>query len=110
MQVSALRMIDRERGQIDGLLNALAQDLPAKALPVIVEIISNHMDVLNFRSAKSSRDCKTQGRPWVQAAPYAVPFICYVCFQNAIQCHAAACDVQPAVQQVCHACCIMPCW
>ena len=49
LQVSALRMVDRERGQIDCLLNALAQDLPAKALPVVAEIISNHMDVLNYR-------------------------------------------------------------
>lgn len=49
LQVSALWMVDRSRGQIDGLLNALAQDLPANALPVVVEIISNHMDVLNFR-------------------------------------------------------------
>lgn len=52
LQVSALWMVDRSRGQIDGLLNALAQDLPAKALPVVVEIISNHMDVLNFRLAQ----------------------------------------------------------
>ena len=49
LQVSGLWMIDRSRGQIDGLLNALAQDLPAKALPVIVEIICNHMEVLKFR-------------------------------------------------------------
>ena len=53
-QVSALWMVDRSRGQIDGLLNALAQDLPAKALPVIVEIISNHMEVLNFRCARAA--------------------------------------------------------
>ena len=49
LQVSALWMVDRSRGQMDGLLNALARDLPANALPVVVEIISNHMDVLNFR-------------------------------------------------------------
>ena len=42
-------MIDRERGQIDCLLNTLAQDLPAKTLPVVAEIITNHMDVLNYR-------------------------------------------------------------
>lgn len=49
LQVSGLWMVDRSRGQVDGLLNALAQDLPAKALPVVVDIISNHMEVLNFR-------------------------------------------------------------
>ncbi|DBB00250.1 TPA: hypothetical protein ACH3X1_014079 [Trebouxia sp. C0004] len=48
-QVSALRVIDRDRGQIDGLLNALAQDLPAKALPVVIEIISKHMEPLSHR-------------------------------------------------------------
>ena len=47
--MSALRVLDRERGQIDGLLNALAHDLPPKALPVVVEIISNHMEVLSHR-------------------------------------------------------------
>ena len=51
MQVSALRVLDRERGQIDGLLNALAHDLPPKALPVIVDIISNHMEPLGYRQA-----------------------------------------------------------
>ncbi|KAA6419179.1 MAG: hypothetical protein FRX49_10919 [Trebouxia sp. A1-2] len=48
-QVSALRVIDRDRGQIDGLLNALAHDLPAKALPVVIEVISKHMEPLSHR-------------------------------------------------------------
>lgn len=47
--MSALRVIDRDRGQIDGLLNALAHDLPAKALPVVIEIISKHMEPLSHR-------------------------------------------------------------
>jgi len=42
-------VIDRDRGPLDGLLNALAHDLPAKALPVVIEIISKHMGPLSHR-------------------------------------------------------------
>ena len=49
LQVAALRLVDRDRSKLDTLLRAVADGLPANALPLVIQIVSHHMQPLKFR-------------------------------------------------------------
>lgn len=42
-------MVDRDRAKLDTLLRAVADGLPANALPLVIQIVSHHMQPLKFR-------------------------------------------------------------
>lgn len=55
LQVAALHLVDRHRGNVDTLLRAIADGLPTKALPLTIQLISHHMQPLASRYLSAHR-------------------------------------------------------